>query len=180
MTDNDVRILIQSWKNLPILVQYIVDHPEYLDVVMSKAMDDSQPEYWRAMWLVDQIHERHPELIQAYLPALIRFLFVTKNTSKKRHLLKIISLFDVANENLAPLLIFCSEVFTNPDEPVAVRVNAMQILYNIAQKEPGFSGELIDMIAFELEFHSSAGIASRGQKLMSKLHKMPKDRTRVQ
>ena len=72
---------------------------------------------------------------------------------------------------MAVLLNFCLEVFTNAAEPVAVRVHAMQILYNIAQKEPDFSGELIELIENEMEYHGSAGLASRGKKLLKKLIK---------
>jgi hypothetical protein len=46
----------------------------------------------------------------------------------------------------------------------------MQILFNIAQKEPDFSGELIELIEHEMEYHGSAGIASRGGKLLKKLY----------
>ncbi len=170
MTEDDVRILIQSWENLALLVRYIADYPEHLDVIVSKAMDDSRPENWRAMWMVDKIHERHPKLVFPYLQALTGFLFTTQNPGKKRHLLKLISLNDVQEENMALLLNFCAKVFMNAAEPVAVRVHAMQILFNIAQKEPDFAGELIDLIEHEMEYHGSAGIASRGKKLLAKLY----------
>jgi hypothetical protein len=85
--------------------------------------------------------------------------------------LKLISLNDIQEENMAVLLNFSIEVFTNAAEPVAVRVHAMQILFNIAQKEPDFSGELIELIEHELEYHGSAGLASRGKKILKKLVK---------
>jgi hypothetical protein len=71
---------------------------------------------------------------------------------------------------MALLLNYCLEVFTNAAEPVAIRVHAMQILFNIAQKEPDFSGELIELIENEIELHGSAGLASRGRKLLKKLY----------
>jgi hypothetical protein len=98
------------------------------------------------------------------------FLMTTQNASKKRHLLKLISLNEIQQENMAALLNFCIDEFTNAAEPVAVRVYAMQILFNIAQKEPDFSGELIELIEHEMEYHGSAGIASRGGKLLKKLY----------
>jgi hypothetical protein len=170
MNENEVRALILSWENLAILVRYIADYPEHLDIIMKKALDDSQPENWRAVWMVDKIHERHPELVIPYLPAMTSFLMTTQNASKKRHLLKLISLNEIQQENMAALLNFCIDEFTNAAEPVAVRVYAMQILFNIAQKEPDFSGELIELIEHEMEYHGSAGIASRGGKLLKKLY----------
>jgi len=171
MTENEVQSLIQSWENIALLVRYIGDYPEHLDIIMTKVLDDSRPEHWRAAWMVDKIQERHPELVFPYLQAMTDFVLTTQNAGKKRHLLKLISLNDIQEENMAVLLNFSIEVFTNAAEPVAVRVHAMQILFNIAQKEPDFSGELIELIEHELEYHGSAGLASRGKKLLQKLVK---------
>jgi hypothetical protein len=100
------------------------------------------------------------------------FMLITKKSGKKRHLLKLISLHDIPEEKMAILLNFCIDVFTNAAEDIAVRVHAMQILFNIAQKEPDFAGELIGLIEHEIEFHGSAGISSRGGKLLKKLYLM--------
>jgi len=171
MTENEVQSLIQSWENIALLVRYIADYPEHLDIIMTKVFDDRQPENWRAAWMVDKIQERHPELVFPYLQAMTDFVLTTQNAGKKRHLLKLISLNDIQEENMAVLLNFCIEVFTNAAEPVAVRVHAMQVLFNIAQKEPDFSGELIELIEHEMEYHGSAGLASRGKKLLKKLRR---------
>jgi hypothetical protein len=173
MTENDLRSLIQSWENIALLVRYIADYPEHLDLIMTKVLDDSRPEHWRAAWMVDKIHERHPEVVHPYIQAMTDFVLTTQNAGKKRHLLKLISLNDIQEGNLALLLNYCLEVFTNAAEPVAVRVHAMQILFNIAQKEPDFSGELIELIENEIELHGSAGLASRGRKLLKKLKPQP-------
>jgi hypothetical protein len=56
-------------------------------------------------------------------------------------------------------------------EPAAVRVHAMQILYNTAVKEPELIPEILLIIEDELENHSTAGITSRGRKLIANLKK---------
>ena len=172
MTEDEIRILIQSWENLALIVRYIGDYPEYLNVVMTKVLDDSQPENWRAAWMVDKLHEKFPELVVPYLPSLTEFLMTTQNSGKKRHILKLLSFHEIQEENVALLLNYCIEVFTNGAEPVAVRVHAMQILFNIATKEVDFAGELIELIEHEIEYHGSAGIFSRGQKLLKKLNRL--------
>lgn len=174
MTENEIQKLIQSWENIALLVRYIANYPEHLALIMTKVLDDSQPENWRAAWMVDKIHEQHPELVVPYLQTMTDFVLTTQNTGKKRHLLKLISMNEIQEENLAVLLNFCIEVFTNAAEPVAIRVHAMQTLFNIAQKEPDFSGELVELIEHEMEYHGSAGLASRGKKLVKKLGKFRK------
>lgn len=169
MTENDVQTLIQSWENLAILVRYIADYPQHLEIIMNKALDDSRPENWRAAWMVDKIHDRYPELVLPYFRVITQFLLTTQNSGKKRHFLKLLSLHPVSEENMALLLNYCINMFSNAAEPVAVRVHAMQTLFNIAQQEPDFSGELIELIEHEMKYHGSAGLASRGKKLLKKL-----------
>lgn len=176
MTESEIRTLIQSWENMALMVRYIADYPEHLDIIMNKALDDSQPENWRAAWMVDKIHEKHPELVLPYLSAINSFVLTTKNSGKKRHFLKLISQYPLPEVNIALLLDFCINTFTNASEDVAVRVHAMQILYNIAEKEPDFSGELIELIEHEMEYHGSAGITSRGRKLLNRLHQIKSQR----
>jgi hypothetical protein len=174
MTENDVHTMIQSWENLALMVRHISDHPEHLQAIIKMTFDETQPENWRAAWMLDKIHEKHPELVVPYLPELIEFSLQTRNDSKRRHLLKLISLYKIPETQMANLLNYCAEIFTNAAIPVAVRVHAMQILFNIALQEPDFSGELIDMIEHEIEYHGSAGIKSRGSKLLKKLRSTQK------
>ena len=170
MTENELLELLQAGENIPLITQHIAAHPELVLYLMSIALTDGPDTTWRAVWIADRIHEHHPELIVPYLPSMIDFVLKTSDPGKKRHLLKLISLHDVPAEKMALLFNFCFETFTHATEPVAIRVHAMQILFNIAQKEPDFTGELINLIENEIELHGSAGIASRGKKLLKKLY----------
>ena len=162
-------LLVQSWEGIPQLIREISDAPQHLSALMELMFDDSDPKNWRAAYLVEKIHDHHPEAVVPYLPAMTDFLLITQNTSKKRHLLKLISLHLLPEDRMVEMLNYCIDVFTSGAEPVAVRVHAMQVLFNIAQAEPDFSGELSELIGHEIEFHGSAGIASRGKKLLKKL-----------
>lgn len=171
MTENELLDLIQSGDNVPIISRHLTDRPELLVTLMNIVLRDGEATSWRAAWIADKIHEIRPELVTPYLPAITQFALKTPDEGKKRHLLKLISLHPIPDENMAELLNFCISLFTNPAEPVAIRVHAMQVLFNIAEKEPEFSGELIDLIEHEIEFHGSAGLSSRGKKLLNKLRK---------
>lgn len=169
MEENELVELIRSWENLALVVKHIGHHPEHLEVLMKLVFDESDPRTWRAAWMADKLHEQHPDLIIPYLPSMTDFVLTTTNDGKKRHLLKLISLHEIPEEKMAVLLNYCLEVFTSPGEPIAVRAHAMQVLFNIAQKEPDFAGELIEIIRHECEYHGSAGIAARGRHLIKKL-----------
>jgi hypothetical protein len=171
MNETELFELIQSGENVPLIARYISDHPEFMETLMTILLKDGEDTSWRAAWITDKIHETMPEIVVPYLPVLTKFALITKDTGKKRHILKLISLYPVPDENMSELLDLCLNFFTNPAEPVAVRVHAMQVLFRITEKEPEFSGELIDLIEHEIEFHGSAGISSRGKKLLRKLYK---------
>lgn len=172
MTEKELKDLICSWENLSLIVDYMCEHQEDLQLLVKLALDDSQTQNYRAIWMVEKVHDKRPELVLPYLPSMTDFVLQTKNSGKKRHLLKLISLHNIPDEKLSVMLDFCFKTFTNAEEEIAVRVHAMQILYNIAECEPDFIGELIDVIENEIEYHGSAGISSRGRKLLSKLYKM--------
>ena len=174
MKENELRDLIQSWENLSLVSRHIADHPDLLGVLMSVAFDDSKLENWRAVWMVEKVYDQHPDLIRPYFPAMTEFLFTTSNNSKKRHLLKLISLNPIQEDQMGKLLNYGIETFIDASMPVAVRVHALQILFNISLKEPDFAGELIELIEHELAYHDSAGIRSRGKHLLRKLYQLRK------
>jgi hypothetical protein len=162
MTEHELQSIFNSLGNLHLVSRYFSDHPELLDDLITISVHDHHPKSWRAAWMIDKIHEHHPELIKPHLVQIAQFVLTTKNDSKRRHLLKVISLNDIPEEYAGSLLNYSLDLFTNAAIPVAVRVHAMQVLFNIALKEPDFSCELIQLIEHEIEYHATPGIASRG------------------
>lgn len=171
MTENDLREMIDSWDKLLITIDFISDHPEHIGILMNIAMDDSLKDSWRACWLINKIQEKQPLLFETYVDRIIDFLLKTNDSSKKREFLRLICLYSIPEEKAGLMLDFCINQFTSASEPIAVRVHAMQILFNISETEPDLKYELIQLIEHELEYHSSAGIKSRGGKLLLKLNK---------
>jgi hypothetical protein len=78
---------------------------------------------------------------------------------------------EIDEEYFGFLVDFCLDKLSSDKEPPAVRVHAMQILYNISEKVPELKPELIAVIEHEMTYHSTAGILSRGSKLVKKLQK---------
>ncbi len=171
MTRDEFYDLLDSWDNIYLLIDYLVDNPKHIDMVFEIGFGEKEAKSWRAIWLADKIHEKNPELIQPYIPWMIEDLKTTKNESKIRHLLKLISLNPIPEHEMSFLLEYCIANFTNAEIPVAIRVHAMQTLYEISELEPDFKHELMEMIEHEMDFHATAGINSRGKKLLKKLYK---------
>jgi hypothetical protein len=96
---------------------------------------------------------------------------IEKSSGKKRHFLKLISLNALNKNQQGFIFDFCIETLKSAKEPAAVRVHAMQILHNIALNEIELIPEILLIIKDELENHSTAGIDSRGKKIIATLKK---------
>ncbi|NQU84731.1 MAG: hypothetical protein HQ541_03125 [Mariniphaga sp.] len=170
MTKEDIIEVIDSWENLAILIKEIGKHPEHFDFLMDIALNGKEKNSWRAAWMVDKIHDEYPELLQPYLETIILKLKSLNDLGKKRHFLKLISINVIPKKHYGFLVDFCLKALSS-NEPPAVRVHAMQTLYNISEHESDFKPELIHIIEHEIEFRSTAGIISRGIRLLKKLRK---------
>ncbi len=172
MTKEDIIELIDSWENLAFLKHEIVRNTEYYQSLMEIALYNSNQKSWRAAYLVDQINDDYPKLIYPYLHKMIEQVRIEKSAGKKRHFLKLISLNDLTKNQQGHIFDFCVETLRSAKEPTAVRVHAMQILHNIALKESELIPEILLIIENEMEYHSTAGIISRGRKLISNLKRI--------
>ena len=170
MNRNELMEVIDSWENLELTIQEILNNPDYLPVLMDLALYSNKPKSWRAAFLVDKIHDIQPQLIIPWLEKMISGLITDLQSGKKRHFLKLISLNKIEKKHFAFLMDYCLYTFTSGKEPVAVRVHSMQILFNLSETEPEFKPELLAIIEHEMEVHPSAGISSRGKKLAKKLY----------
>lgn len=169
MTEKELYDLLDSWENIELVSKELSENPHEFKVLLSLALNNPQQKSWRAAYLVDKIHDENPEIVIPYLPAIIEKLKTEENASKRRHWLKLISMNSIQKKYFGYLFDYCIGVFTSAKEAIAVRVHAMQILYNISEYETDLKPEVLEIIEHELEYHSTAGIRSRGRKLAKKL-----------
>jgi len=169
MTEKDFHRLLESWDYFGLLLQELNANPSLVPSFVKLALNNNHPNGWRALYIVDKLCDTHPDWIEPYMPEMIEQLKTETHHGKKRHLLKLISQNKIHLENSGFLVDYCLRVFTSSGEPVANRVHAMQVLYNISEEEPDLKPELLEIIQQEIEFHPTPGIRSRGTKLAQKL-----------
>ncbi|MBN2635618.1 MAG: hypothetical protein JXR61_05065 [Prolixibacteraceae bacterium] len=169
MTRQELSALIDNWINIEWLEKEIIQKSELYNMLIEIALYGNEPKSWRAAYIADRINDSNPNLLIPYLLPMIDQLKVETNASKKRHFLKLISQNKIPENYFGFLFNYCLQHLTSAKEPVAVRVHAMQNLYNMAQIYPDLRNEVISAIEHEMEYHSSAGIKSRGKKLVEKL-----------
>jgi len=123
---------------------------------------------WHSCWIIDTASEEYPDLLISKIDEIISGLISTKNTSLKRHFTRILCRYQIPEEHLGSVVNRCYELLA-PYEPAAVRVFAMQLLFNISLKHPDLKGELICVIETLMEEGGSAGFVNRAKKLLQQL-----------
>lgn len=125
---------------------------------------------WRAAWTMEKINDKRPEMIYPFLNELLIRVEKTNKNGLKRHFLKMISLQPLPEDLTGNFVDFCFRILLSSDEPIAVRVHAMQILFNVCKKIPELKNELIESIE-SIQTEASAGIISKSKKLLKQLKK---------
>ncbi len=171
MKKEELIDLIESWENFELVAIKISEEPKYLELLFDIILNSNNPKRWRAAWIADKVNDKHPELIALFIEKIITSLGPHIDFSSKRHLLKLISLHTIPEEHYSSLLDYCLNTMVSSKEPVAIRVHAMQILYNISEAIPEFKPELLAIIRHEAEIHASPGFKARGKKLSQQLHR---------
>jgi len=153
--------------NIDLVVDITLQRPELLDELWMFAIDNN-PAAWKAVWVMDKINDTQPDLILPFLKPMLEIVEKLKQSGQKRHMLKLLSLHPLPAEPTGEFIDYCFNILQSRTEPVAGRVHAMQLLYNIAEIIPEFKNELRIVIE-DVMIEGTAGIRSRGSKLLKSL-----------
>ena len=123
---------------------------------------------WRACWIIDTASEKQPDLLRDKIPEIISRLSLTTDSSLKRHFTRILCRYDIPEIYQVVVIDRCFELLI-PAEPAAVRVNAMQLLFNLSQHYPDLKGELRSVLEGLIDEGGSAGFINRALKLAKQL-----------
>lgn len=148
----------------------ILQKPELIDETFELALTGEERSAWHAAWILDGITDENPQLAVPYLSRIIKSLEGFKTDGQKRHLAKLVIKLPLPDdEELLGLL--CKTGFDwleNTCLPVAIRVHAMQLLFELSKKFPEIKQELHDLIIMQID-EASAGFKSRAMKILPHL-----------
>ena len=123
---------------------------------------------WHAAWVIDHAVDAEPSRLKPYLNELIEKLPNLTSSSLKRHFTRMLIKQEIPEEKLGQMVDVLFSLLKH-SEAIAVQANALQLLYQIAMKEPDLKGELIDVLETMLEEEQSRGIMSKGRKILTAL-----------
>lgn len=122
----------------------------------------------RIAWVLDLVTEAHPSLAARYVGSIAARLPYMHHPAEARAATKILARSPLPQESLGDLLILLFEWLEDPQVPIAIRCNAMQVLYNITEKEPDLKRELLLVIQGQMA-EGGPGVLSRGKRLSARL-----------
>jgi hypothetical protein len=122
----------------------------------------------RVAWAMSICLDHYPELGLAYQQRLVRLLKNPVHTSVARTVLRYFTQISLEEEYQGVIYQYSIDFLINPSVPAAIRVHAMQIMYNIGKQNPELLHELA-IILQEILPLSNGGVLNRGIKLLRKI-----------
>lgn len=123
----------------------------------------------RMAWVIAIVTDAHPALAARYAASFAARIPYMSHPAELRATLRLLERVILPKESIGDLLNHLFPILSDPQVPVAIRVPAMQILYNISKLEPDLKRELALVIEMQMP-ECSAGFRSRANKLLPKLH----------
>ena len=169
----DIRKFLKidsSRLNADILVDKIEEDTDVFEIVWEIMLEDTYPLSMRASRVIWLFAVKHPYYLEPRLSVLITVLPEIKTESVWRNMLNVIALLPIPEKHTGHLFDLCYGLVESPGTAIAVRANAMTILYKISNIEPELKIELITLFESQGDTESVA-IFARSKILLQKLYK---------
>jgi len=159
-----------SRKNTDYVREIILKYPSLFKEALELVLLNEEPISRRAIWALDAISEANPSLMAPHLNILIDNIQRFKHDGLKRHSMRILSRYNIPEEKEVEVLEICLRLVQSEKESIAARVFALDVLYNLSEKEKGLKHELLTVLAV-LSDEKSPVMRNHLSKLSSRLKK---------
>ncbi|MEZ5072930.1 MAG: hypothetical protein R2751_18780 [Bacteroidales bacterium] len=169
-----VRTLLLDFPSGPekvALLKEVGRNPVLRNELCSLALEDQDPLSWRAAWILNGADEACPGIDWSFLPEIVESLPHLKSTGTLREFLRLLTRHPVPEDSQGLLIDRCFHYLAMERYPVAVKVHAMQIVFDHTLLYPELKEEL-SMVLQDQMAHGTAGFKSRGRKILARLEQM--------
>ncbi len=157
-----------SIKNTMAIVGLINVEQKKFDVLMAIFFHGEYRAVQLASWVVGHCGEMHPNLLKKWMKPMLENLSNEVHDAVKRNTVRVLQDYKIPEELCGLAYDQCFILLQSTTEPIAVKVFAMQVLYNIVKDIPELKPELADAISIQMP-DGSAGLKNRGAKILKKL-----------
>ena len=152
------------------LVMHLVSTDEILFAdLVNWALSNELPLAHRAAWALTACCDQHPWLILPHIKTIAKGFSSHAHSGVTRCLIRALCLIQVPEKYAGTLYNACWIYVENLDVPIAIRVFAMQLMFNITEQEPELKPELVLFFESVIEADNNSGVTNRGGKLLKTL-----------
>lgn len=149
------------------IVEYIGDDARRFAELMKCFFAGEYRLTQRAAWPMNFCAERHPKLIQPYLPKLLDCLERDDmHTAVKRNVVRLLQYIEIPKRLTGRVYSHCVDLIDDAYQPVAVRAFALTVAARIAKSEPDLMNELRLIVSKHLP-HTTAAFQVRARKILA-------------
>lgn len=151
------------------IVQEIIEEPKKMKEIVDLILDAPFRITQRAAWPLSVIAEKHPQILEPYLPILVKKLEEKGNhPAINRNIVRALQYITIPKKLEGQVLDNCFSLLNSRDEPLAVRCFSMTVIHNLAEKYPDIKQELASSIMAQID-QQTAGFKARGRKILKRL-----------
>jgi hypothetical protein len=166
------QLLIEhSRANATLISNYIGTNSVRFDQLMKLFFVNKYKITQRAAYSVGISIDNHPNLIEPYVEALIDNLDNKVHDAVKRNSVRILEKMDIPESHQGLLTEKCFQYLMSNNEPIAVKVFSMSILFNMVMKYHELKNEL-KIVIEDLMKYGTPAITSRGKKILKALDRI--------
>jgi len=162
---------IPSGVGKDLLIAEVIKSKSHFETLLQLALHEKDPLAWRACWVLDGSDEFRPGMARKHIPQIVQALPQLESKGSLRSLLRLLSRYDIPEEEQGLLIDLCFSCLVSELYPVAVKVHAMQIIYKHVLLYPELKDELVAVIEDQIA-NNSIGFKSRGSRLIKQMEKL--------
>lgn len=154
-----------------IIVSEICKHPKKMEELMQTFVAGPLRITQRAAWPLSYVAQNNSTLLTSYYDILINELYNPNNHNAiKRNILRALQYTNIPTKYQGKVLNRCFEFLHDNNQPIAIHAFSMTIAYNLSKEYPNIIPELKSSIELLMP-NGSAGVRSRGNKILKQLNK---------
>lgn len=167
MEVQDVNIILSD-RSKKTMKQFAVKATSQTVYDLLELGNSGKDKSWRAMWLLEKVLETQPDLrTPSLFEKLSDYFEIQNDSSQLRHLLKMLLMYDQEYDGKTVDKSF--RIITSVKYDAAVRVHAMQLIYNMSKIYPEFGQELRPLLDEIVMLETKASLLSRAKKILKKM-----------
>ncbi len=150
-----------------IVVDTVGNNSDYFDIIIDLSLNENKPINWRAAWVAEFCIRKYPDLFLPHAGKIAKkYSDFTTSGLKRIYAKVLVNYIDrISQTAVHALMKIAFDYLMSEKEDIAVRVNCMQILYEISKIIPEITGELQAVMQFNFE-NESAAFRSRAGKIL--------------